>query len=1075
MELIAAALPLWERLAADPGEGRHVDGQEAAVRLRVTWSGALGDATGARLRERLADSGWAVSPAMAALAAPATAHTEPGWASLLDELPDACEHAALDGWVTGASARTHPIPFEELLEPLVLIARKRLARELASSPGVSPSPCLTDRAYLTLERTLLKQLANVGGAALYREFDANLDTARRAALKLFGGIEGESPREHYLAFVRRHLSSSYSELFREYPVLLRLFGLCLEFWVGASAEFLRRLADDWPELAVNPATSLTTGISDAHNGHRYVVIVERDPGWRLVYKPKDLVIEAAFSSFLDWCNSQQDEIHLKVLDVWPRAGYGWVEFAQQLPCADPEAACRYYRRAGALLAVLDLLRATDCHRENLIAHGEHPVLIDLETLFYSAPRRNVASQSVALAHADLDDFLATVIGTGMLPRWDLDPVGGNSFDVSALACLDGLRTPRKAPQVLSANTDDMLLAYAHLTEPEQANVPRCTGGTVYPDDHADDVCRGFEGVYRLFMDKRALLGQDDGPLAAFRNVHIRAIVRNTREYQYLLAASYQPEPLRNGVERSLILERLAAGAEHYCAGCGYQLAQAEIDALERMDIPYFASRTDSLDLFACEEKLVGGFFARTGFQNVQERLARLDESDLYQQQAIIRGTFLAARRAPPPSPWSEMVAQGHESHLTPADMVAEAVRLGDEILARAARHADGRLSWRALAYFAEAGRYQMQPLGESLYEGKPGVAVFLAGLAAVTGQSRFADGARRALVTGQNYWRDPQLASQVALRNAMGIGGILGAGSLGYALLTVANLIGDDGLRQAGLGTLALLSREVIAADGRHDLMDGWAGALMCLLRGHAESSEMRYLDAAVACGDHLLRARVEVGRGGLAWRSHPSQPALTGFSHGASGIALALARLAQATGDNRYLDGVDSALRFERAWFSPAQGNWQDLRRSAAANSDSTEAPAFMNAWCNGAAGIGLSRWELAGMLGRDDLVPEVGAAVKAVLSQNTNDLDHLCCGNFGRYELLLQANAKDVELRPQLARRLSELVHGAAARGGYRLHYGLPADTWHPGFFRGTSGIGYSLLRHAGLTSLPNVLTLE
>ena len=40
---------------------------------------------------------------------------------------------------------------------------------------------------------------------------------------------------------------------------------------------------------------------------------------------------------------------------------------------------RFYRRQGALLALLYALEATDFHAENLIASGEFPVLIDLET------------------------------------------------------------------------------------------------------------------------------------------------------------------------------------------------------------------------------------------------------------------------------------------------------------------------------------------------------------------------------------------------------------------------------------------------------------------------------------------------------------------------------------------------------------------------------------------------------------------------------------------------------------------------------------------------------------------------
>ena len=38
---------------------------------------------------------------------------------------------------------------------------------------------------------------------------------------------------------------------------------------------------------------------------------------------------------------------------------------------------RFYERQGGYLALLYMLQATDFHHENLIAAGEHPVLLDL--------------------------------------------------------------------------------------------------------------------------------------------------------------------------------------------------------------------------------------------------------------------------------------------------------------------------------------------------------------------------------------------------------------------------------------------------------------------------------------------------------------------------------------------------------------------------------------------------------------------------------------------------------------------------------------------------------------------------
>ena len=44
----------------------------------------------------------------------------------------------------------------------------------------------------------------------------------------------------------------------------------------------------------------------------------------------------------------------------------------------------FYIRFGEILALSYILNATDLHMENLIAYGEYPVIIDLETFYTTA-------------------------------------------------------------------------------------------------------------------------------------------------------------------------------------------------------------------------------------------------------------------------------------------------------------------------------------------------------------------------------------------------------------------------------------------------------------------------------------------------------------------------------------------------------------------------------------------------------------------------------------------------------------------------------------------------------------------
>jgi lantibiotic modifying enzyme len=87
-----------------------------------------------------------------------------------------------------------------------------------------------------------------------------------------------------------------------------------------------------------------------------------------------------------------------------------------------------------------------------------------------------------------------------------------------------------------------------------------------------------------------------------------------------------------------------------------------------------------------------------------------------------------------------------------------------------------------------------------------------------------------------------------------------------------------------------------------------------------------------------------------------------------------------------------------------------------------------------------------------------------------------HLCCGTFGLVEALLVAGQRaDCPAWIDRARGLAgALVARADLDGGHRVLANLPAKTFSPSLFLGTTGIGYQLLRLAD-PSLPSVLAFE
>jgi lantibiotic modifying enzyme len=177
----------------------------------------------------------------------------------------------------------------------------------------------------------------------------------------------------------------------------------------------------------------------------------------------------------------------------------------------------------------------------------------------------------------------------------------------------------------------------------------------------------------------------------------------------------------------------------------------------------------------------------------------------------------------------------------------------------------------------------------------------------------------------------------------------------------------------------------------------------------------------------------------------------LTGFAHGASGVALALTRLGGLTGADRFSEPVSDLVAYETDAYSEADGGWPDFRKDPISHVDQ---------WCHGTAGIGLSR---LGMLDyRDDPTIQTGIrrAVDSYADPELSAADNLCCGNAGRAEFCLEAERRG-EAADGTAR---EIIGGMFRRrektGGYSLMSETAAVT-EPTLFHGVTGVGYSMLR--------------
>ena len=962
-----------------------------------------------------------------------------------------------------------PLPFEEFLAPFARVAWQR-ATSTADGDAL-----LSDAARADLVRSFTESLGRLCWPTLELEFTLFRSAGQSDLDQFFGGAAPADSRELYDAFLDSLTGRGLAAFFREYSVLGRLAASLVDTWAEATGEFLRRLASDRADMRVafgdgadlGPVASIETGLSDPHRGGRVVHIIQFASRLKLVYKPKDPGLEGAWWDLLAWCNREGAPLPFKVLRILDRPGYGWVEFAEHLPCADDDAARRYYRRAGMLLALLHGLNGTDVHFENIIACGEHPVLIDVEMLLQSSPAPRGDEDSACRIHGPLSD---SVLHTGLLPSWTVG-LDGEAYDTSGLAPMPGNRGAADGAPWEHVNTDAMTIGDVY-EEPNPArNGPRVGDRALSPDDYVEEVVGGFTAMYKFLTERREQLLAADGPLERFRRLPVRFVYRATRQYGLLLWKTRHPRFMREGIERAVEFEMLrrplTSSPER---PADWAVLEDEAAALERLDVPYFTVDSSETALRTESGEVLERFFEGPGFDRALARLRSFNGEDCRRQAAVIRGSFhaRAARAAGLADEVLEEPPPG-AAPLTGAEWLTAAARIARELRERAILSADGAC-WLGLEYLFEADQYRLRPTDVGLYNGGVGVGLFLAALEKATGGAGFRDLAEAALRPARRFFRTrPPTA---ALR-AMGVGAASGMGAVVYGLTRAAGFLGAPELQEDARRVAGWMTDDVIAADKTLDVIGGSAGAVLALLALHHATGDAGVLERAAACGRRLLECRTAAGQGPRAWMTIKAARPLTGFAHGAAGVACALAGLAAATGEGAFLKAAREGVEYERSVFSPSRGNWPDFREPVGPGAE----PPYRTSWCHGAPGIALARLARLTVLDDATVREDIEHGLAATGQAGVQGVDHLCCGNMGRIDVLLEASRRlgRPGLREDAERQAARVVRAAEAAGAFRLFANLPRGVYTPGLFQGAAGVGYELLRLADPEAFPSVLLMD
>lgn len=1045
--------------------GQKGDADLAARRL-AAWCQSCASGDWSLFGRRLDRDGFTIGQVLARFATVRrkASASRPAWIDDAIWIEAALQRPTTEARPVAALEQAEPCAFEQLFTPVVGEAEARLWSDI----DARVSGNLNENARACLRLALLKEISGLATPAIYERFVKARKAAGTPPDAAKAGQDASTCL--YDRFIADMKAGGLRSLFEDKPVLLRLLALITRQWIDTSRELVLRLDADLAaircDLLQSGASARVARIegefSDPHNGGRSVKIVSFEDGARVVYKPKDLRLDAAWHTLLDRLNRAVPPVELKSARALARDGYGWTEFIEHAGCADRDGFARFFRRAGAWLALFHCFAAIDMHQENMIAAGDQPVPIDLETILQAVAEEHKAQDPEDLAYDAATDIVAnSVMTVGLLPAY------GRSIDNTVFA-VGGMTADWNAKIKLSwsnINSDAMRPAKSKEVGTITPNLPHINDRYARFADYSDAFIAGFTD-YAKFLLRRSRDAKQGGLFDDFAGVPVRKVIRPTRFYYMLLQRLKNHQAMDDGVIWSAQADFIARLSDWEKATEPlWPLQKAERAALVALNVPHFVSPSDGNEIRDAAGILIQSA-ATAGLDRARARIQSLDMQEIAWQVTVI-GQNMSTKSAAPPASAAELkklllaeapVAPRAELFVSEADKIAE------ELARYAIRRGPGA-AWIGLDWLGDSEVFQLVCLGPELYNGASGIAVFLAAHAAVTGR---ASSGELALAGVAHLRKSLHSRNAARIARSLGVGGATGLGSVVYALTVMSKCLNDDALRADAHAAADLFTDDLIAADKQLDVMGGSAGAILALLRLYRDSRSEAVLRRAAKCGEHLIEQNRRGPEGCRSWVGQGfGEQALNGMSHGAAGFAYALASLATATGRDEFAQAASECIAFEDSSYDAERNNWPDLRGGA---------PSWPCQWCHGAPGIGLARAATTkrGGIVAKLLAKDISNAVEGVQRGWPGVVDTLCCGTLGSIEFFCEAADAlgRSDLRELAARRLAALLDAARAVGDYRWNNG--ARRFNLGLFRGLAGVGYTSLRRVD-ASLPNVLIWE
>lgn len=1005
------------------------------------------------------------------------------WAKELVEAISHKEHSPPQGDVGSTSKslpaeNIHAILFGDIFLSLLEKEAKWLNEEFS---GCEKSIFLSSKIQEDLILDLGKSLAQEATPTLYTEFNRRRPTeVLLEAHKTGRAAKGIYPSTFYKAFCL-DIRLEIAELLSTYPALGWNLHLVIRYWRENAKKLISRINSDWREIQEHfeleqesLITAVSFGSGDRHAKGQSVAIIEissEAKTRRLVYKPRDMSIDKAFNACLDLANKYDIPGRLRGYKTLAKSGYGYCEFIAHQPCHSDEEYRKFYLNFGRLTALLHCLGATDCHFENIIAHGIDPVLIDTETLFEPAFVNDIEIDKSYPSARVRERVEKSVMRTMIIPRWFYATKEYIAHEWTAAGVFGLPNANNLSAGWLAPNTDGMMPGNIEAAQQVPNSLPVAYGQENPLGGYTHEFITGFKlQIGSIMKNKKAWLQESGGILLLFRGVPRRLVFRPTSVYGKLLEDSRDPERCRSYIKVGLVYESMArACLIQKDRPSNWPIFHDECSQIFMRDIPFFWSTCDGREILNCDGNLVtSNYIIQPGIDCAEETIKSLTSQEIDFQIELINGAFVnrfgsenkGLRKLQKCRKNSGFLEEELIRALDTLSEKYEPIRILQHLLLTSIP-SENALTWLGAIVGPDLKGLSFGIIDDTFALGTSGIGYFIhmcsatypelgpwcdqLSLKASANLLAFLDQANSERI--RKWWIDTPA-------------GICGTGGGLHYFLSMSELGAIphgtkwNSFKELSDELLEYVDICDLQKQPFDDIYSGLAGLIAPLMNLRSPKA----IDLAVAIGMELVKRQQNDGY----WKNNGIRR--SGFGHGNAGIGAALAYLYGRTGEKAFRASCVKAINAEQGLKSDNGLGWRDLRYP--------KKDIYTEMWCQGAAGVAVSRLimlenGISEQVVRDDL----DTAIILLLNSADNGIDDLCCGSAGiRSTLRLIADWIDQnqsfslgwhskELREKILAMSEQEINGAIYRGHYRTMI-ANGNTELLSLMTGLAGIGISLI---------------